>query len=328
MAVFTVSPITKPGQALGTGDDWALHIEQFTGIVEGTIARKSKISPYVDVRPVRGTSMLTNEGIGESTLQVLTKGESPSPTINEANRIILTVDTTIISRNWVAQLDDFQKHYDFKSRLGEEQGKKIAKFTDQAFAIQAAKSAAASGSAYGTLDGHFGGTTKTLGATGDATDPAALYSAFGDLFAEMEEKDVDPQGDGVIAVVGPKQFAALSDAEQIVNGEYVTAQGVTMQNVKMLKAWGVPIISTNNQPKTNITAHELSNARNGNAFNGDFTKLVATAFAPNSLLAGETIPLMTNVWWDDATKGYFIDSWLAFSATPNRNEYSGRIVLP
>lgn len=90
----------------------------------------------------------------------------------------------------------------------------------------------------------------------------------------------------------------------------------------------MPIISTNNQPKTNITGHQLSNARNGNAFDGDFTKLVATAFAPNSLLAGETIPLMTNVWWDDATKGYYIDSWLAFSATPNRNEYSGRIVLP
>lgn len=326
MPILTVNP-TLPNQKQGAGDDLALSIEEFTGIVEGTIGRTSKAAPFVNIRPVRGTSTLSNEGIGESTLQVLTKGQAPDATINQANRINLTVDTTVLARNWVAQIDDFQKNYDFKSQIGVEHGKKIAKFHDQAFFIQAAKAAALSASAYG-LPGHAGGTTKTLAAAGDALDPAALYSALSDLFAEMEEKDVDPQADNIMVALPPKQFYALADADQIVDGTYVTANGAEIHNAKLLKAFGVPVVSSNNVPRTNITGHFLSNTRNSNAYDGDFRKLVAVAFSPNALLAGETIPLSTNVWWDDLTKGYYIDAWLAFGVTPNRAEYSGRIVLP
>lgn len=326
MAILTVTP-TLPNQDKGTGDDLALSIEQYTGVVEGTIERKSKISPFINIRPVRGTSTLTNEGIGESTLQVLKKGESPDATTNQASQVRVTVDTTVIARNWVAQIDDFQKNYAFKEEIGREHGKLIAKFTDQAFAIMGAQAAARSASAYG-LPGHSGGTTVTAAAAGDVTDPAALYSYLSRMFAEMEEKDVDPQADNVMVALRPKSFYALMDAEQIVNGTYVTAQGIEMPNVKMLKAFGVPVISSMNVPNTNITGHKLSNARNGNAFDGDFTKLAAVAFSPDAMLAGETIPLSTNVWWDDGTKGYYIDAWLAFSAAVNRTEYAGRIILP
>lgn len=326
MTIVVANP-TLPNQNQGAGDDLALSIEKFTGVVEGTIARHSKVTPFVDVRPVRGTSTLTNEGIGESTLQVLKKGESPDPTINQAAQVSVTVDTTVIARNWVSQIDDFQKNYGFKEQVGLEHGKKIAKFTDNAFLIMAAKSAARTASAFG-LPGHNGGTTVTTAAAGDITDPAALYSYLSRMFAEMEEKDVDPQADNIMVSLRPKSFYALMDAEQIVNGTYVTAQGIEMPNTKMLKAFGVPVISTMNQPNTNIVGHELSTVRNGNAFDGDFTKLAAVAFSPNALLAGETIPLSTNVWWDDGTKGYYIDAWLAFSAATNRAEFAGRIVIP
>ena len=327
MAILTVNP-TRPNQKLGTGPENELALEIFTGLVEGTIERQSKAAPFVNIRPVRGTTTLTSEGIGESTLQVLKKGEAPDATVNEANRINLTVDTTVIARNWVAQLDDFQKNYAFKEQIAKEHGKKIAKFTDQAFFIQAAKAAALTQSAFGALPGHFGGTTETLANAADVNDPAALYSALSNLFAKMEEKDVDPQADNIMVALRPKLFYALMDAEQIVNGTYVTANGKEIANAKILKAFGVPVVSTNNVPNTNITAHELSNAGNGNAFNGNFTKLAAVAFSPDALLAGETVGLSTDTWWDPLTKGYYIDAWLAFSATPNRAEYAGRIVLP
>lgn len=326
MPILTIANPTLPNQQQGAGDDLALAIEDFTGEVEGTLNRRSVFAPHVNLRPVRGTSTITNEGIGESTLQAIVKGEAPDPTINEANRVNLTVDTTIIARNWVSQIDDFQKNYAFRAEIANEHGKKIAKFTDQAFAIQAAKAAALTASAF-DIPGHQGGTTETLATAADATDPAVLYAALANLFAGMEEKDADPQADNIIVGVRPKQFAALMQAEQIVNGEYVTAQGVTVPNVKILKAFGVPIVSTNNVPNTNVTGHLLSNARNSNAFDGNFSKLVAVAFSPRALLAGETIPLTANAWWDELTKGYYIDAWLAFSATPNRAELAGRIVI-
>jgi hypothetical protein len=320
---------TYPNQNLGSGDTLANAIEEYTGVLEETIARVSKAAPFVDIRSVRGTSTITNEGIGESTLQVVTPGVTPDGTSqNQTAQNSLTVDTLILARTTLPLLDSFQKRYDFRAAVGREHGKKIAKFQDQAFFIQAAKAAALSASAYGALPGHNGGTTKTLSNAADATDPAALYSAISDLFASMEAKDVDPASDNVMLALRPDAFYALMDAEQIVNGEYVTAKGTVISNAKILKAFGVPVVSSNNVPNTNITGHMLSNSRNSNAYDGDFTKLVAVAFAPDSLLAGETISLTPAVFYSEESKMWFIDAHLAFAVKPNRAEYSGQIVKP
>ena len=328
MALPTFTP-TFPNQQLGTGDELALAIEQFTGIVEGTIERKSKAAPFVNVRTVRGTTTIVNDAIGESTLQVVTPGSTPDGTSeNQTSRVSLTIDTLVLARTNIPLLDTFQKNWDFKSEVGREHGKKIAKFYDEAFFIQAAKAAASSGSAYGALPGHAGGSTTTLANAADANDPAALLAAISDLFVKMENKDVDPGTDDVIVALRPAAFYALLDADQIVNGEYITSRGTKLEGVKMLKALGVPVVSSNNVPNSNITGHLLSNTRNGNAYDGDFTKLVAVAFAPNALLAGETISLTSAVWYSEEKKTWFVDAHLAFGVTVNRAEYAGRIILP
>lgn len=327
MALGTFTP-NFPNQNLGAGDELALAIEEFTGVVQQTIQRRSATMGLMNTRPVRGTTTITNEGIGESTLQAVVPGTIPDGNINKAARINLTVDTLILARNITPLLDSFQKNYDFRSAIGREHGEKIARFWDNAMLIQAAKAAALSASAYGALDGHNGGSTKTLASAGDATDPAALYSAISDLFVTMENKDVVPSLDDVMIAVKPAQFYALLDAEQIVNGEYVSSTGTRFEGMKMLKTFGVPVIVANNLPTTNITGHPLSNTRNSNAYDGDFSKLVALAFSPKSLLVGETISLTNAVFYEERDKAWYIDSHLAFGATPDRAEYAGRIVLP
>lgn len=327
MALPTYSP-TRPNQAQGAGDELELAIEEFTGVVQETLARVSKAYPFVNVRPVRGTSTITNEGIGESSLQVVVPGQTPDGTSqNQFNQISLTVDTVILARTNIPLLDSFQKRYDVRAAIGREHGKKIGKFQDNAYFIQAAKAAALGASKYG-LPGHNGGTTVTLGNAADASDPAALYSALSDLFAQMEAKDVDPVADGVMVALRPDAFYALLDAEQIVNGEYTTAAGNVVNGVKVLKTFGVPVVSSNNVPNTNISGHLLSNTRNSNAYDGDFTKLVAVAFAPDALLAGETISLTPAVWYSEEKKVWFVDAHLAFAVTPDRAEFAGRIVKP
>lgn len=325
--ILSVTP-SLPNQNLGAGDDLALSIEQFTGLVEGTLARTSKIAPHINVRPVRGTSTLTNEGIGESTLQVLKKGEAPEATINQAAQVSMTVDTTVIARNWVAQIDDFQKNYGFKEEIAKEHGKTIGKFTDNAFGIIASKVGMMTASAFGALPGHGGAAQVTLTDAAQALDPASMYAAFSDLFRDFELNDVDPQADNVICVVRPDVYYTMLNADQIVVRDYITANGTTIFGAKVLKAFDVPILSSNNLPNNVVTDHKLSNARNKKAFDGDFSKLVATAFAPEAILAGETISLQTNVWWDDLTKGYYIDAWLAFSAAAARAEKAGVILKP
>jgi hypothetical protein len=318
----------RPNQALNTGSDQALIIEEFTGLVEGTIARKSALQGFVTVKPVKGTSTLTNYGVGESTLGKVTPGTMPDGNQTEFNRLFLTVDTLVYARATLPLLDSFQTQFDTRNEIATEHGKKIAKFWDQSFFIQAFKAAALANSAYSTLDGHSGGSTVTLTAAGDKLDPAKVYKAIADLFILMEGKDVDPQNDDVILAMRPDIFYTLQQAEQIINSDYITSNGTKIEGMTMFKTFGVPVISSNNVPNSVIAAHLLSNTANGSAYDGDFSKLAILAFSPRALLAGETIPLTSDVFYDKLTKQWFIDSHISYGVTPNRAEYAGRIMLP
>lgn len=324
--------LTRPGQLDQTGDIMATAVTEYSQQVQHTIERRSALSGFVAPRSVRGTNSIGNFGFGKSTIGVVTPGEAPPATKNDVGKVTLTIDTVVYTRHALPLLEVFQTSYDARVELGVEDGIEMAKFIDQAFFIQAAKASMLSDSAYSAVAnkpaGFKGGSLEVLAAAGDATDPAKLYQAISNLFVKMEEKDVVPRMDDVMVAVKPAQFYALQDAEQIVNGNYVTARGTVLEGIPIFKAFGCPIISSNNVPATNVTAHELSNATNGNAYNGDFSKLVGIAFSPKALLAGETIPLESDVFYDKIYKSWFVDSHTSFGVTPDRAEYAGSIWLP
>lgn len=329
--------VNRPGAVLQTGNNaqigtspagtnpQALHIEEYGGKIEGTIARKSIVRNFVPVRSITGTSILSNFRIGESTLAKVTPGTAPDGTVNQAGKVSVRVDTLINARSIVPLLDDFQNSYDARMAIGEEHGKKFAKFIDQAFLIQAVKAAQLTNA--GLPAGWTGGSVKTLAAAGDATDPALLESAFADLFQLMEEKDVDPISDDVVVVVKPQSYYTLLKNNRLVDRDFVLSDGTNIKT-KSLSAYGAPIYVSNNLPTSVISGHELSNAGNSNAYDGDFSKVVAVAFSPKALLAGETIPLTPDVFYDPISKMWFIDAHTSFAVTPDNPAYAGVIVKP
>lgn len=323
-----VRPMARNGRD-GTDDDiYALQIEKFMGDVEGTIARRSKTEPIINIKPVKGTSTVSNFAIGESQLQVLQPGVTPNGTKSEFGKNSVQVDRTILARATLPLLDVFQTSYDARKEIAVEHGKKIAKMKDQAFIIQAVKTANLAHSTYFStteLAGHAGGTIVKLAVANDEKDPAKLYSAFASLFAQMEEKDVDPIDDDLFIFMRPTEFYTLLEAEQVINGNYVTAAGTSVEG-HIFKAWGVPVISSNNVPNwVESGAANSVSALMGNDYKGDFTKLVAVAFSARAVLAGSTIDLQTKVFFDDVSKHWFVDAWLAFAATSNRAEFAGAI---
>lgn len=318
--------VTRPNAVNDGVDDLEQVIAEFGGMVEGTVKRKSKISPYIDIKPVKGTATLQNYSVGESTLQVLNAGEIPDGVPTEFGNQSVTIDTVVLARSVVPTLATFQTQFDARREIATEHGKRIAKFTDQAFLIQAIKSGLLTASPYGSA-GHQGGSKYTLANALDNRDPAKMYSAIAYLFEAMELKDVDPANDDIILAVTPTEFYALMQADQIVSSEYITSTGTKIQ-AKVFSAFGVPVISTNDLPRSVITGHELSNARNGNAYDGDFSKVVACAFSAKAILAGESIALTSDVFYDKLSKGWFVDAHLSFGATPNRPEYAGVILKP
>lgn len=325
--------ITRPNQRHGEGDPLAEVTEQFTGTVEGTIKRRSIMAGFVPVRSVRGTSTISNRGISKAKLQAIVPGTTPTPS-TEPNtaKIFLKIDTVIIARNAEPMLDEFQTDYDYQREVAREQGQEVSNMYDETFFIMAAKAAMATASPYGTaaqMPGHSGGNTVTLAAAMDYKDPAKLYQAISDLVEKFLEHDVRPNEEDFILVLPPASFMALQRAEYIVNGQYVTSAGDTLNTSFMFSAFGVPVITSNNAVfgKT-ITDHLLSNDSNGKAYDGNFEKVIAQMFSPRALLAGSTIPVQTKIFFDDLSKLWFIDTWLAFGVTINRTEYAGAILLP
>lgn len=334
MALTESFNVVHPGQSNSAGAIDALHLEEFTGMVESTLMRKSVLKGWVPVKPVKGTSILTNFAVGESTLQKATPGVVPDGTTNDFAKRNIQVDTVVLARATLGLLEVFQTSYDARKEIAMEHGKKIAKFWDQSFFIQAIKAALFTESTYqnggasGKPAGHFGGSSEVLAAAGDALDPAKLYAAIAGLFTKMELKDVDPQTDDVMIAVKPTEFYTLLQNEQLIDGTYVTSEGTKIQGM-LLKGYGCPIVRSNNFPGGEVIAgHLLSNANNTNAYDGDFSKVVAAAFSPRALLAGETIPLESDVFYDKLSKGWFVDAHLSYAVTPNRAEFAGVILKP
>ena len=143
----------------------------------------------------------------------------------------------------------------------------------------------------------------------------------------MESKDVDPRSDDVIIVVRPAFYNTLIQAEQLVNTQYVTASGNKVNDGWVLKTAGVPVFSSNNLPNSNITGHHLSNAFNSNAYDGDFSKTVAAIFSPRAIMAGETIPVTSDVFFDKLMLAWCVHSYLAFAVGPNRAEYAAELAI-
>jgi len=330
---ISITNITRPGANLQVGNNpqigaapaatnpMALHVEEYTGVVEGTIARHAIMRDYIPVRAVRGTSTVSSYQFGASTLQVLTPGTAPDATVNQAAKIKLTVDTVVLARSSYPLIDEFQNSYDARSHIAEEHGKEIAKFYDQAFLIQAVKTAGISNMAT-YPEGWKPGTVKTFATAGLENDPAALEDYLGQVFVDMEEKDIDPIAENLVVVMRPRAYNTLLKNDRLIDRTLITSDGNSI-TTKQLAVYGVPIRVSNNLPNTNVANHRLSNAGNDNAYNGDFSKTVAAVFSPRALLAGESIPLTTKVFFDDITKMWFIDAFLSFGVTANNPAFAG-----
>jgi hypothetical protein len=249
----------------------------------------------------------------------------------------------VLARSNQALIDDFQEHYSTRTAVGQEHGKKIGTFFDEAIIIQGVKSAhvtvvypdgngpdgttAAVGSKSAPV-GFKDGNVIDLALAADELDGDKLFAAIEDLLEMVELKDVDVEEGALF--VDPTQYKALLRSENLINSDFNTtdAEGASVTR-SLPSVGGVRILKTNRMSaaKNANTGHYLSNAGNANAYDlsADMAKTVALFLMPKALLAGETIPLTSDVYYKKSELQWYIDSYLSFAATPNRPEYAGVI---
>lgn len=325
--------VTQPGQRLGSGAVDALHVAEYGGEVEGTLKKKSFIRDIIPVRPITGTSVLTNDRVGEATLQAVGRGaQRPDPTGVEFSNIAVKVDTIVLARDTMPLLDEFQNKRDFRIDIGKEHGKQIAVEFDTSFLIQGIKAALKDNT--GEPKGWVGGTVEEITYTA-SQDPVQLVEAIEDLVSRMEEKEVDMEE--CVLAMRPNEYKNLVRNDDLVDRDLSEGNG-DRSAMYVMRASGLPIVKTNRLPKKptgtgageNGKEHELlSNAANGYAYDisESEAKCVALIIHPKSLLAGETIPLQSKVYYDDKELQWFIDSFMAYGVTANRPDHTGAVML-
>lgn len=346
---------------IDTGSVNPLYIEQYGGEVEHRFLKDSFMRQFFKFKTVRGTDTVTNDRIGHTQLQKVTRGVRPADHAPTFDNISVKVDTIVLARTTQFLLDDFLSHIDVRKEVGVEHGKEIGKFFDESFLNQGIKANQitnvvpvkdATGTVTGTVsvggwadvvdmgtasavvapiertapEGFQGGTVVTLAAADDEEDPELLELAIQKLCQTIEEKDVDIME--AVLLMRPAQYYTLLKNDKLISKDFSTANGDYAEG-KVLKSNGVRIQTTNRFPKASDIGqtHYLSNAGNGNAYDvvANDVRCVVCLLMPKALLAGETIPLTSKVYYHDVELQWFIDSYLAFAVTPNRAEMAAGI---
>lgn len=293
-------------------------IEHYGGTVDSQFAKDSIMRRFVTVQPVIGTDTLINRRVGRTKVSALTDGVRPAAQRTQFGRVAVTVDTTLIARDNRSQLNEFQTDFNARGELAKDHGKELSKKFDEAMLIQAIKGAHQAAPVSPDYNGAFGaGTVQDLAAAGHELDPDRLYAQIAAIITHQQEQDIDTDSSAIF--VRPTYYDVLLNSDKLINRDFSSANGdFANGTVKCIK--GVPIVMTARQPTAAITNHLLGAAYNLSAAEA---RTVAVVTHPQSLLVGETIPLTSDVWFDKKERQWFIDSFMAYGASPRRADVSG-----
>lgn len=301
--------------------DRSQMIEQYGGAVDSQFAKASIMRKFASVMPVLGTDTKIVRRVGRTDLQAVTPGVRPAANKTNFGRTSVTVDTLILARDNRSQLNEFQTDFNVRAELGRDHGKELGKFFDEAFIIQAIKGA--NQAAPSGLNNAIGAGKKAqLAQAGDENDPDLMYNKIAEVLVDMEEEDIDISE--MVVLVRPTIHEVLLQNDKLVNTQFSEGNSnYALGKVKTIK--GAPIVSTARIPQAAISGHKLSNAENANAYDLTATeaKVAAVIMHPWSLLAGETIGLQSDVFFDKVERQWFIDSFMAFGVSVRRPDVCG-----
>ncbi len=305
-----------PTDSSHLSDAAVTYLTEYAGGTESQFAKSSIVRQFVDIKSVRGTNTLQNNRVGRTSLGAVTPGVRPDATPTKFGTVSVTVDTIIIARDNVAALDAFQSNFDHRSEIAIDHGKEIGKFFDEAHIIKVIHGAQATPS--DSLDGAFGSGKTVYAGTGAITGDE-LEAAIRSILVTMEEEDID--ADEFVTLVRPLEYSSLLDSGKLVDGDF--SAGHDFANGMIKQVYGCPIVKTARIPRQANASHLLGSSYNVSAT--DATAL-AVVMHRRSLLAGETIPLTSDVYYDKKELQHFIDSHLAFGVAVNREDLCGVVL--
>lgn len=309
-----------------SGEVDSLLIEKFNGKVNEQYLKGENILSYFDVQTVTGTNTVSNKYLGETELQVLAPGQSPNATPTQADKNQLVIDTTVIARNTVAHIHDVQGDIDsLKPKLAMNQAKQLKRLEDQMAIQQMLLGGIANTQAKRNkprVKGHGFSINVNVTESEALANPQYVMAAVEYALEQQLEQEVDISD---VAILMPwKFFNSLRDADRIVDKTYTISQSGATISGFVLSSYNCPVIPSNRFPTFNQKQdhHLLSNDDNGYRYDpiAEMNGAVAVLFTADALLVGRTIDVTGDIFYEKKEKTYYIDTFMAEGAIPDRWE--------
>jgi hypothetical protein len=231
---------------------------------------------------------------------------------------IVQVKQPILARVTVAMLAQVQDRLDVKSRTPLNFARKIAKAKDQILLLMAVKSGMKATGA-GEVSDMPGGVNNELAAATDELDATKLETGITGLAQGLAEQEVDLM-DGR-CYIAPAQYFTLLKNDKLVDANFSKENGNYAQAALSVAA-GMPLVMT--MRLTQAADDGSDSSKNAYLMGANYTcsdeesDVVALFCMGESIMVAQSIPLTSDVYWDKRLLCWFIDSYLAFGAAPDR----------
>lgn len=239
---------SRLGQANAAGDDRALFLKIFSGMVLAAFHNTTEFRPRTMVRSISHGKSAQFPVVGRATAKFHTPGtELVGSTIKQNERVI-TIEDVLLADAFIANIDELLNHYDLRSIYASELGDVLAQAYDAAVAqtdILTARAAA-------VVDGLPGGGHDN-NASYD-TDGTVLWKGVYTAGIKLDQNFV-PKADRS-AFFDPVRYALIVQSEKPIN--FDLNQGAnpngSIASGTVAKVNDIVIVKTNNLPSTDLRA--------------------------------------------------------------------------
>lgn len=292
--------------------DRDLLIEKFIGDVDKQYTSASTIAGWISPKPVLNTDTISVRRFGNGDIKAVTPGELPNGDTIKTDKIVLTVDVHLYMREYYSKLMNLQTDINMEGETAMMHGRRFAQLYDESYFIQAVKGAQTTLTADQKLNGaFFDGIKEVLALANDELDPDALVDAMQTIVTKMKNNDID-LGAGFRWYLHPDQYKVVCDHPKLINSDYTEISNGDFAKRKVKVLDGIPLLESPRIPTAANASHIL-----GASFNvtSNDALAVAVLFCPMSILAGESMPLAGDVWYDKNDKLWKVDSDRSYSLT-------------
>ena len=293
--------VSRLGQINATGDANAMFLKVFSGEVLQTFEEANVMMPLHTVRtiasgktaqfPVMGTASAKYHTTGESIMGSFVDGDADGVAdvgegkylnrIKHAERTI-SIDGTLVSSAFIADIDEAKNHYDVRSAYTTQIGRELAYHSDKALIRTVIAGARAAADRFGGTDARFLGSTINETGADTAYTAQELVTAISSVAQKMDEKNVPAEGRYVIFTPA-EYYKLVSSGNDAIDRDFGGMGSIATGEVAQVA--GIRIMKSNHIPNSNEASTLFDDAAIANnpfggtsGYSADFSNTVGIIF--------------------------------------------------